>query len=122
MSERLEDIIKSRKLKLENIKKAGVDPYPSSTTRTHTNKQALDDFDNLQEKEITLVGRIRSFRDMGKILFVHIEDGSSKIQVLFKQDDVGEDNFKFALKNLDIGDFLEVAGKLFRTKTDEKTL
>src|SRR3989338_9733182 len=122
MSERLEDIIKSRKLKLENIKKAGIDTYPSVTARTHTNKQALDDFDSLEKKQITLVGRIRSFRDMGKIIFVHIEDGSGKIQALFKQDDVGEDNFKFALKNLDIGDFLEVTGKLFKTKTEEKTL
>lgn len=122
MSERLEDIIKGRKTKLENIKAAGTDPYPSVTERTHTNKQALDDFDNLTDKEITLVGRIRSFRDMGKIMFVHIEDGSAKIQVLFKSDDLGADVFKFALKNLDTGDFVQITGKLFKTKTEEKTL
>jgi lysyl-tRNA synthetase class 2 len=122
MSERLEDIIKGRKTKLENIKAAGTNPYPSKTDRTNTNKQALDDFDNLTDKEITLVGRIRSFRDMGKIMFVHIEDGSAKIQVLFKSDDLGVDVFKFALKNLDTGDFIQVTGKLFKTKTEEKTL
>jgi lysyl-tRNA synthetase class 2 len=122
MSERLEDIIKARKSKLDAVKQAGVDPYPSVTERTHTNKQALDDFDSLADKEIALLGRIRSFRDMGKIMFVHIEDGSGKIQVLFKSDDLGVDSFKFALKNLDTGDFLQVSGKLFKTKTEEKTL
>lgn len=122
MSERLEDIIQARKNKLETIKQAGINPYPSATERTHTNQQALDEFDLLDTKEITLVGRIRSFRDMGKLIFVHIEDGTAKIQVLFKQDDLGADNFKFALKNLDNGDFLQVTGKLFKTKTEEKTL
>lgn len=122
MTERLEDIVAARRQKLENIKGAGVDPYPSSVDRTHTNQQALDDFDALTNKEITLVGRIRSWRDMGKIIFAHIEDGSNRIQVLFKSDDVGADEFKFALKNLDLGDFIQVTGKLFKTKTEEKTL
>ncbi len=122
MSDRLEDVIKIRKQKLERIKQAGIDPYPSQTERTHTNQQALANFDALTAETITLVGRIRSFRDMGKIMFVHIEDGSAKLQVLFKQEDLGVESFKFALKNLDIGDFIQVAGKLFKTKTEEKTL
>ncbi len=122
MSERLEDIIQNRKKKLEEIKKAGIDPYPSSTSRTHTNKQALDDFDALIDSKVTLVGRIRSWRDMGKIIFAHIEDGSGKFQVLIKSDDIGADSFKFLLKNSDIGDFAEFTGTLFKTKTGEKTL
>ncbi len=122
MSERLEDIIDIRKQKLEVIKQAGIDPYPSVSSRTHTNQQALDAYDELQAQEITLVGRIRSFRDMGKLIFSHIEDGSGKIQVLFKSDNVGTDNFKFLLKNFDIGDFIQISGTLFKTKTEEKTL
>ncbi len=122
MSERLEDIILNRKKKLDEIKQAGLDPYPSSTDRTNTNQQALEDFDNLTGKKITLVGRIRSWRDMGKIIFAHIEDGTGKIQVLIKSEDIGADNFKFVLKHLDIGDFVEFTGTLFKTKTDEKTL
>lgn len=117
-----EDILAVRRNKLEEIKKAGIDPYPSTAHRTHTNKEALDGFDNLQNQEVTLVGRIRSWRDMGKIIFAHIEDGSGKIQVLIKSDDLGADFFKFALKHLDMGDFIEVTGKLFKTKTEEKTL
>ncbi len=122
MSERLEDILAARRKKLEAIKAAGIDPYPSTANRTHTNLQAIEQFDKLADLSITLVGRIRSWRDMGKIIFAHIEDGSGKIQVLIKSDDIGTDNFKFALKNLDIGDFVEISGKLFKTKTEEKTL
>ena len=86
MSERLEDIIAIRKAKLKAIKAAGVDPYPSTTGRTHTNQQELEGFDELQNQRLTLVGRVRSWRDMGKIIFTHIEDGTAKIQVLFKKE------------------------------------
>ena len=126
MADRLEDIIAIKKQKLANIKQAGVEPYPSQTSRTHTNQQALDDFDALNEKTITLVGRIRSWRDMGKITFTHIEDGTGKIQVLFKATDFDNsndnNNYNFFVKNFDVGDFIEVTGKLFKTKTGEKTL
>lgn len=122
MSERLEDIIEARKTKLKNITGLGVEAYPSSTNRSHNNKAALENFDSLQDKTICLAGRVRSFRDMGKIIFMHIEDGFDKIQILFKKDLLGDEKFKFILKNLDIGDFIEVSGTLFKTKTEEKTL
>ncbi|MBL8030069.1 MAG: lysine--tRNA ligase [Candidatus Doudnabacteria bacterium] len=122
MSERLEDIIQARKNKLENILSQGLEAYPSKTSRTHTNAEAQSGYETLIDQEITLVGRIRSFRDMGKLAFITIEDGSGKIQLLIKQDLVGAENFKFALKNLDNGDFLQATGKLFVTKTNEKTL
>jgi lysyl-tRNA synthetase class 2 len=122
MSERLEDIIEGRKNKLVQIKQAGIDPYPSVSARTHTNLEALQGFDSIGAKTITLVGRIRSFRDMGKLIFCHVEDGTARIQVLFKADNVGADEFKFLLKNFDSGDFIEVTGTLFKTKTEEKTL
>ncbi|HYV33729.1 MAG TPA: lysine--tRNA ligase [Candidatus Limnocylindria bacterium] len=122
MSERLEDILEGRKKKLQEIKQAGLEPYTSSTGRTHSNKEALEGFDSLNSKPITLVGRVRSWRDMGKIIFAHIEDGSGKIQVLIKSEDLGADNFKFILKHIDIGDFVEFTGTLFKTKTEEKTL
>ena len=122
MSERFEDILAARRNKLDAIKKAGVDPYPSVTSRTQTNKQAVDGFDVIADKEITVVGRIKSWRDMGKLIFAHIEDGTGKIQVLFKADNIGREKFKFLMSNFDIGDFIEVTGTLFKTKTGEKTL
>ncbi len=122
MSERLEDIIEFRKKKLQNLKDAGIDPYPSETHRTHTNLEAIEKFEQLSEGTVTLVGRIRSLRTMGKLAFAHIEDGTARIQVLLKSDEVGDEQFNLFVDNFDIGDFIEVTGKLFITKTDEKTL
>lgn len=122
MAERLEDIIKARRKKLQEIKAAGLDPYPSTTVRTHTNRQVLEEFDKLEGKTLTLVGRIRSWRDMGKLVFAHVEDGTGRIQVLFKSDLLGDNQFQFLLDYFDIGDFVEISGTLFKTKTGEKTL
>jgi lysyl-tRNA synthetase, class II len=122
MSERLEDIIGFRKKKLQALIDAGINPYPSTTNRTHTNQQALDVFDTLQGQSVTIVGRIRSLRSMGKLVFAHIEDGTAKIQVLLKEDTLGKDKIQFFVEHFDIGDFAEFMGKLFTTKTGEKTL
>ncbi len=122
MNERLEDIIAFRKKKLQAFIGAGINPYPSHTDRTHTNSAALEQFDALAGQAITLVGRIRSMRAMGKLTFIHIEDGNARIQVLLKADDLGEDKFKFFNDNFDLGDFVEVTGTLFKTKTEERTL
>lgn len=122
MNERLEDIINHRKKKLENLAAAGMEAYPSSTGRTHTNSQALEQFDDLQNQTLTLVGRIRSLRGMGKLLFLHLDDGTGRIQVLLKSDNIGEDRFAFFVDNFDLGDFIEITGNLFITKTGEKTL
>lgn len=122
MSERLEDIIDFRKKKLENLKAAGIDPFPSATGRTHSNSEALEKFSDLSGQNVTLAGRIRSLRGMGKLLFMHIDDGTAKIQVLLKSDDIGNDKFTFFVDNFDLGDFIEATGTLFETKTGEKTL
>ncbi len=124
MSERLEDIINHRKQKLENLKAAGQDPYPSTTDRTHSNQEVLENFETLesQHQQVTIVGRIRSMRGMGKLIFAHIDDGTSRIQVLLKADDIGEERFAFFLDNYDLGDFIQATGKLFITKTEEKTV
>lgn len=122
MEGRLEDIIKFRRDKLQRLKDAGVDPYPSSTNRTHTNAEVLEQFESLTDKQVTLVGRIRSWRTMGKLIFSHVEDGTGRIQFLFKEDNVGTEPFQNLLDNFDIGDFVEATGTLFITKTGEKTL
>ncbi len=122
MNERLEDIINHRKKKLQNLLDSGIDPYPSETARTHSTKEVLEQFETMQDSQVTLVGRIRSMRGMGKLIFAHIDDGTGRIQVLIKADDIGSDKFSFFLDNYDLGDFIEATGKLFITKTGEKTL
>ncbi len=129
MSERLEDIINHRKQKLDNLKAAGQDPFPPSTDRTHTNAEVIDNFETLEShhQQVVVVGRIRSMRGMGKLIFVHIDDGSGgesngRIQVLIKADEIGDERFGFFLDNYDLGDFIQATGKVFVTKTGEKTV
>lgn len=122
MNERLDDIINHRKKKLENLVAAGLDPYPSTSERTHSNKDVVEQFDALQGQYVTLVGRVRSMRGMGKLLFLHIDDGTGRIQVLLKSDDIGEERFAFFVDNFDLGDFVQASGILFVTKTGEQTL
>lgn len=109
--------------RLHTLRERGVNPYPNCVTRTHTIAEALQHFAAWQGEEhtLTLVGRIRLMRDMGKAAFTHIEDGSGRIQLYFRINDLGEEAFKI-LKLLDIGDFIQVSGFLFATRTQERTL
>src|SRR3989338_2878690 len=120
MTEKEKVLFQDRVKKLQELRKAGIDPYPSKAARTHTNREAVEHFDKLSEKTVTLVGRIRSMRDMGKISFTNLEDETGKIQVLFKEDSLN--SYKNIIGKLDIGDFIEVSGTLFKTKTGEKTI
>lgn len=120
----IDEIRENRIKKLEAIKKQGINPYPAQTKRTHTIAEAVSDFSKLEKakKKIILAGRIRLIRSHGKSLFLHFEDGTDKIQAYLKQDILGEKKYKFFLDNFDIGDFVEISGTLFKTKTGEKTI
>lgn len=120
----IEEIKKERLKKLESVKNAGLQPYPARVKRTHTIEKALADFSSLakKEKEIVLVGRVRSLREHGGSAFLHMEDGTRRIQAFFKKDRVGELSYKFFLDHVDVGDFIQVRGILFVTKRGEKTI
>ena len=119
----MSDEREARLEKLAALRAAGIDPYPAQSHRTHTAAETLAHFDALQSEgqEITLTGRLVLLREMGKSAFAHLEDGTARIQIYFKQDTIGEDAFR-RIKLLDLGDFLEVTGALFTTRTGEKTL
>ncbi len=120
----IEKLKKVRIDKLKNLEKAGINPYPAEVLRTHTNQEALDSFNKLirVKKKITLVGRIRSLREHGGSTFCHIEDGTVQIQIYLKQDKIGKKEYQLFLNNIDIGDFVETTGFLFKTRKGEKTL
>ncbi|HEY7092701.1 MAG TPA: amino acid--tRNA ligase-related protein, partial [Ktedonobacterales bacterium] len=107
--------------KLEALRAAGIEPYPTRSKRDHTAAEALDRFDELQDETITLAGRLMQLREMGKAAFAHIEDGSGRIQIYIKRDVVGDEAFAL-LKKLDLSDIVEATGTLFTTRTGEKTL
>lgn len=120
----IEELRKIRLKKLDSIKKALINSYPQKTKRTHKISKALDNFSRLVKlkKILILVGRMRSMRIHGGLTFFHIEDGTGKIQVCLRKNKVGEKAYQFFLENLEVGDFVEIKGSLFKTKTGEKTL
>ena len=120
----LEEIRKARLKKLKNIRKAGIDPYPAESFRSHKILAILDNFDELSKgpEKPVLAGRLISLREHGGSTFADLKDGSGSIQVFFKKDILGEKDYNFFLENFDIGDFTETAGSLFRTKAGEPTL
>ena len=117
---------KIRLQKLEELRAEGVETYPTRAQRTHMSRDAIAEFEDAEkegrEVKVTLAGRIRALRPMGKISFAHIEDGSGKIQLFFRLNEVGKENLDFFNKMFDIGDFIQAEGMIFRTKTGEVTL
>jgi lysyl-tRNA synthetase class 2 len=117
---------KIRLQKMKELRAEGIEPYPTRARRTHTSAQAIADFlsseKDGQEVKATLTGRIRATRAMGKLSFAHIEDGTGRIQLFFRVNEVGQDRVDFFNKMFDIGDFIQAEGVMIRTKTGEVTL
>ncbi len=122
--DRKEEIRQNRLRKVESFRNLKVHPYPGKTKRTHTIKNALSSFDSLlkTEEEIILAGRIRAFREHGKLTFFTIEDGTGRVQALIAEEKIGKKAYDLFLQNFDIGDFIEIRGIFFITKRGEKTL
>lgn len=112
-----------RMQRLHALREQGINPYPNRVMRTHTILEILQHFDEWQgpEGSFTITGRIRLMREMGKVAFVKIEDGTGNIQAYFRINDLGEDAYRM-LKLLDVGDFVQASGFLFLTRTGEPTL
>ncbi|GCF08587.1 lysine--tRNA ligase [Dictyobacter arantiisoli] len=109
--------------RVQALRDLGINPYPNTVERTHTIAEILAQFDALSgpEGSYTLVGRIRLLREMGKATFAQIEDGTGRMQVYIRVNDVGVETYQL-IKLLDLGDFIQVSGFLFVTRTNERTL
>ncbi|TKJ37577.1 lysine--tRNA ligase [candidate division LCP-89 bacterium B3_LCP] len=119
----LPDLLQIRREKLERLQELGVNPFPYNYKRTHTAKQAIDRFDELEKSEetVAIAGRIMAIRLMGKSCFAHLQDASGRLQFYVKKDVVGEDKYDI-FKLFDIGDHIGLSGPLFRTRTGEITV
>ena len=120
----IEDIKKARIEKLNYLRDMEIDPYPIKSERTHLISEIIDQKEALLKKEdkVILVGRVESLRGHGGSSFLNIKDESGSIQLFFRKDILGEDSFALFRGGLDIGDFIEVNGTLFLTKSNELTL
>jgi len=126
MTSRLDRITQQRLEKLERIRARGINPYPPRYQRSHTAEQAVALLKEIEggtakPDEVNVAGRIMAQRAMGKIVFLDLRDGSGKIQLLVRPDQLSEDEQEL-LKDIDIGDFIGVSGKVFRTRTGEPTV
>lgn len=117
----LQDIIKDRLRKLAEYKKFG-NPYPATVSREAAIKDVLQQFSKLRRsrKKFSLTGRVMALRDQGKIIFLQLEDGTGRLQFVFSKEKTK--NFELLKKTIDVGDFLETTGRLFKTKRGEKSL
>lgn len=120
----LEKIKTDRLKKLEAIKKVGINPYPAKTGARIFIDEAISNFDDFEKskKEVGLAGRLRSLRVHGGSTFANIQDVSGQIQLFFKKDELGQNDYDFFAKNFDVGDFIWVSGELFNTQKGEHTL
>ena len=114
----LKQIIDNRLEKLKKIRELGVEPYAYDFTCSNNTSEIND---KLIDSKVSIAGRIMSLRRMGKASFANIQDQEGRIQLYIARDDVGEDNYNL-FKLTDIGDFVGIEGKVFKTKTDALTV
>ena len=118
------ELEQQRLQKVERLRSEGIEPWPRRTERTHSCAAAVALLESDGEGAPVVVGgRLRSLRTMGKIAFAHIEDGSGRVQLFFRANELGG---KEALKTLeqdyDLGDFIQAAGTMITTRTGEPSV
>ncbi|MAF25622.1 lysine--tRNA ligase [bacterium] len=106
--------------RLKELKAAGIDPYPASFKLSHKLSEAI----NLKvgKTGVSLGGRVVGKRSMGKITFLHLQDGSGRMQVAVRVGEADAKSVSLLKKYIDLGDFIGVTGKIFKTKRGEITL
>jgi len=133
MTKELTTLEKNRLDKLERLRSKGIEPYPTRSIRTHTSQAASRAFEDAEARgtaegaqpqpfKVALAGRIRSIRSMGKITFAHIEDGTGRIQLFLRANDIGQEQLDLFNNEFDLGDFVQATGEMFRTRSGEVSL
>ena len=108
-----------RREKLKALQEAGRDPFLHETWNvTAHSKDIKDNFEAMEEQEVSVAGRIMAFRNMGKASFIDIQDKQGRIQSYVRKDAIGEEEYKW-FKTYDIGDIVGVEGTVFKTKHGE---
>jgi len=114
--------------KLNKLRKLGINPFPSKSKKDYPNSEIIDNFDKYEGKEVTLAGRMMSWREHGALAFADLQDFSGTIQIYIHRDDLGETNkdkqtLGFEdLNLLDVGDFVQITGNITKTKRGEKSI
>jgi lysyl-tRNA synthetase, class II len=113
-------LYQDRLTQLQFLESKGINPYPQEPPqRTHKNQEVVKSFDELQDKNVDVVGRIMGLRGKGKMSFIDIEDESGKLQIMISEDIVGKEIMEIYNKGYSIGDFVGINGKVFKTIAGE---
>ena len=114
-----------RRQSLQELRNMGIDPYPAAEYPTNAFSTDIKaDYKDDEDREVVIAGRMMSRRVMGKASFAELQDSKGRIQVYITRDDICPGESKDLYNNvfkrlLDIGDFIGVKGKVFRTQTGE---
>jgi lysyl-tRNA synthetase class 2 len=121
----LKELRDERLRKLDELKKLGVNPYPAKANRTNMTGEILGHFNEFENHDVTVAGRIVGIRKFGKLAFIVLRDASAQVQLFLKADTVEQLNAELSqlgmseLNLLDPGDFVEASGPVIRTQTGE---
>ncbi|MFA5249664.1 MAG: amino acid--tRNA ligase-related protein [Candidatus Paceibacterota bacterium] len=120
----IDNIRKIRIGKVLAVKKAGLNPFPETTKRSHSLAEANEQFDSLAagEKEVVVAGRIKALRPRGGLAVVDIDDGTGCLRAIFDKAGLGPKGFEFFIDNFDTGDIIEVRGVLFKDGQEKRTI
>ena len=122
IQEDVNKLMKVRMEKLEELKKAGKNPFLiTEYDRDKFANEILENFDELDQKDVSIAGRIMLKRVMGKASFAHIQDSTARIQIYISVNDLGQEAYN-DFKKLDLGDIIGVKGFVFKSKTGEITV
>ncbi|MHB9095060.1 MAG: lysine--tRNA ligase, partial [Eubacteriales bacterium] len=114
----LSELLLVRRKKLDELREKGIDPFGGKFAGKREAKDIIGKFDQLENQQVKVAGRIMAKRDMGKATFAHIQDVSGKIQVYVRVNEVGEEPYEL-FTHFDIGDIIGVSGKVFKTQRGE---
>ena len=116
------ELIKVRRQKLADLQAAGKNPFEiMKYDVTHHSKEIKDNFEELEGKEVAVAGRLMFKRVMGKASFCNVQDLQGGIQTYVARDEIGVESYQ-DFKKMDIGDIVGIKGKVFATKTGEKSI
>ena len=120
--ESLNELRKIRRDKLKALQEAGRNPFlEEKWDVTAHSKDIKDNFDAMEDQEVSCAGRIMAFRNMGKASFIDIQDKQGRIQCYVRRDAIGEEEYDW-FKTYYIGDIIGVEGAVFKTKHGEVSI
>lgn len=118
MEQDLNEMLQIRRDKLKQLKEEGRNPYlVEKFERTNFTKEIVENFEDFEDKSVTIAGRVMARRGHGKVTFLDIQDSTGRIQAFLKIDNLGDEYND--VKLLDIGDIVGITGEVFKTKMGE---